>query len=338
MSSVPSNKSLGYYHISGYGIHRKFFLWLGKLLFASIVLTPQRELSCRLPKTTTIEVLTRHIFLGGNANVEPLSTVWSFGVQEFHSSEKNRPINLLPTNDRIPPYLGLTVALVLIDSRREDRPFLNQGIDMSPEGSITKWIREIRIGNSLAAEALWRRYFPQLVQIAREKLQGAPRQKADEEDVALSAMNCFYRAVQEGRYPDLADRNDLWRLLLQITSHRAINLRRSENRQRRGGGRVRYEATCNLSDSASYWSLAEPASDDTPIPEFAAIMADECRGLLEQLHDADLRKIAVAKMEGYNNAEIAAQMNCSERTIERRLKLIRDKWKQEWMQAKHGLR
>ena len=214
----------------------------------------------------------------------------------------------------------------------EDGSILNQGIDMSPEGSITNWIREIRRGHSVAAEALWHRYFPRLVQIARAKLQGAPRRMADEEDVALSAMNCFYRAVQEGRYPDLADRNDLWRLLLQITSHRAINLRRSENRQRRGGGRVRSQATDKPSDSASYLSLMEPASDNTLIPEFAAIMADECRGLLEQLHDAQLRAIAVAKMEGYKNAEIAAQLNCSERTIERRLNLIRDKWKHFWKQ------
>jgi DNA-directed RNA polymerase specialized sigma24 family protein len=198
---------------------------------------------------------------------------------------------------------------------------------MSPEGSITHWLQEIRSGNSAAAEALWHRYFPQLVQIARAKLQGAPRQMADEEDIALSAMNCFYRAAQEGRYPDLADRHGLWRLLLQITSHRAVSLMRSENRQRRGGGRDRYDATCNISESASNWSLPEPLADDTSIPEYAAIMAEECGQLLEQLHDAELRAIAVAKMEGHSNAEIAAQLNCSERTIERRLNLIRDKWK-----------
>jgi DNA-directed RNA polymerase specialized sigma24 family protein len=31
-------------------------------------------------------------------------------------------------------------------------------------------------------------------------------------------------------------------------------------------------------------------------------------------------------MGGAGNAEIAAQLNCSQRTVERRLKLIRDKW------------
>jgi DNA-directed RNA polymerase specialized sigma24 family protein len=60
------------------------------------------------------------------------------------------------------------------------------------------------------------------------------------------------------------------------------------------------------------------------------MMAEECRRLLELLDDAELRTIAVAKMEGYTNAEIAAQLNRSERTVERRLRLIRDRWSLEW--------
>ena len=110
---------------------------------------------------------------------------------------------------------------------------------MPSGGSITHWIREVREGDSRAAAALWDRYFPQLVRLAKKKLQGVPGQMADEEDVALSAMNRFYQAAEEGRYPELADRDGLWRLLFQITVHRAIDLRRSENRQRRGGDRGR---------------------------------------------------------------------------------------------------
>jgi DNA-directed RNA polymerase specialized sigma24 family protein len=76
--------------------------------------------------------------------------------------------------------------------------------------------------------------------------------------------------------------------------------------------------------------------DDTPPPEFVAMMADECQRLLEELHEMDLQAIAVAKMEGASNAEIAAQLNCSQRTVERRLKLIRDKWKNHWKQEKQN--
>jgi DNA-directed RNA polymerase specialized sigma24 family protein len=131
----------------------------------------------------------------------------------------------------------------------------------------------------------------------------------------------------------LADRNALWFLLLQITNHRVLNLQRDETRQRRGGGRVRGPVAASAGGSADSHGPAMLPKDDVPTPEFAAMMADECRRLLELLDDAELRSIAVAKMEGYTNAEIASQLNRSERTVERRLRLIRDRWKLEWERA-----
>jgi DNA-directed RNA polymerase specialized sigma24 family protein len=59
------------------------------------------------------------------------------------------------------------------------------------------------------------------------------------------------------------------------------------------------------------------------------MMAEECQRLLELLDDADLEALAVAKMEGYTNKEIAKQFDCSVRTVERQLRLIRRKWQEE---------
>ena len=59
---------------------------------------------------------------------------------------------------------------------------------MCPDGSVTHWFEELKQGDSAAAQALWERYFPELVRLARQKLRGAPRRAADEEDVAASAM------------------------------------------------------------------------------------------------------------------------------------------------------
>ena len=67
---------------------------------------------------------------------------------------------------------------------------------------------------------------------------------------------------------------------------------------------------------------------DTPTPEFAAIMAEQCDHLLGQLND-DLRQVAVAKMEGYTNEEIADRLDCSLSTVERSLRLIRRIWQRE---------
>jgi len=197
---------------------------------------------------------------------------------------------------------------------------------MCSDGSVTHWFDELRRGNSVAAQALWERYFPELVRLAQKKLRGLPRRAADEEDVAASAMESFFQAAQAGRFPNLADRDDLWRLLIRMTARKVVDLRRRETRRCRGGGRVRAasEVPSPGSDSGPP-DLAEIIGR-APTPELAAIMAEECRRLLGQLAEADLRTLAVAKMEGYTNREIAERLDCSVRTVERRLQLIRKKW------------
>ncbi len=198
---------------------------------------------------------------------------------------------------------------------------------MSPEGSITFWIEEIKRGSPEAAEVIWQRYFPQLVRLARERLRGLPGQMADEEDVALSALDSFCRAAPRGRFPDLADRHGLWRLLFQKTARKAIDLARHERRRTRGGGRVRGESALGAAASASgEQGFAQVAGDDVS-PEFAVLMADQCRRLLERL-EPELQSLALAKMQGYNNEEIARRTHRSLRTVERRLHLIRRRWEE----------
>jgi DNA-directed RNA polymerase specialized sigma24 family protein len=66
-----------------------------------------------------------------------------------------------------------------------------------------------------------------------------------------------------------------------------------------------------------------------PTPAFAAQVAEECRRLLERLDSPELRSVALRKVEGYGNEEIAAELGCGLRTVERRLRLIRSIWEQE---------
>jgi hypothetical protein len=56
------------------------------------------------------------------------------------------------------------------------------------------------------------------------------------------------------------------------------------------------------------------------------MVADECRLLLDGLRDDSLRQIALMRMEGYGNDEIAARLDCGRRTISRKLDLIRRCW------------
>jgi len=199
---------------------------------------------------------------------------------------------------------------------------------VSSEGSISRWIEEIKRGSPDAAEVIWEHFFPQLVQLAQGKLRGLPGRMADEEDVALSALDSFCRGAQRGRFPDLADRQGLWRLLFQITIHKVAELARHERRQIRGGGRVQGESALDGSGSAPGGHGLSQIAGDVVSPEFAAIMADQCRRLLQCL-EPDLQSLALAKMEGYSNEELAQRTGRSLRTVERRLHLIRRKWEEQ---------
>jgi DNA-directed RNA polymerase specialized sigma24 family protein len=198
---------------------------------------------------------------------------------------------------------------------------------MAASGSVTGWIDRARQGDEQAAGQLWQRYFHQLVTLARAALRGAPRRAADEEDVALSAFDSFCRGVEQGRFPDLNDRDNLWRLLVVLTQRKAAHLKRDERRLKRGGGGVLDQAALARAagveqDQADF----DCAIAEDPTPAFAAQMGEQCERLLRQLDAYGLRGLAVAKMEGYTNAEIAAQLGCCISTVERRLQLIRRLW------------
>lgn len=103
------------------------------------------------------------------------------------------------------------------------------------EDTVTQWIGQLKKGDDQAAQKLWESYFQEMVEIARNKLHGVPRGIADEEDVALSAFHSFCLGAQKGRFTQITDRENLWPLLVAITSHKTVDFIRSENRQKRGG-------------------------------------------------------------------------------------------------------
>src|SRR5262245_16840975 len=112
---------------------------------------------------------------------------------------------------------------------------------MDTGGSVTHWLHQLGDGDAAAAQPLWERYFDRLVHLACQKLRGAPRCAADEEDVALSAFDSFCRGAARGRFPKLNDRHNLWALLVRITDCKAKDLVRHERAQKRGGDYVMAE-------------------------------------------------------------------------------------------------
>jgi len=186
---------------------------------------------------------------------------------------------------------------------------------MSAEGSVSRWLTQLQAGNQAAVDKLWPRYFERLVELARGKLMGTPRRAADEEDVALSAFDSLCRGVEKGCFPQLLDRDSLWRLLVVITARKAAHLKRDASRQKRGGKPAACGEEADL----------EQLLDAGPTPEFAAQMAEES----QRLGDQELCAVALWKMEGYSNEEIAQRLDCGLRSVGRKLRIIRSIWAQE---------
>jgi DNA-directed RNA polymerase specialized sigma24 family protein len=197
---------------------------------------------------------------------------------------------------------------------------------MSDQGSVSLWIERLKDGEHEAAQHLWERYFSQLINLARAKLRGARPLLADEEDVALSAFDSFFRGAEQGRFPRLHDRDELWQLLMLLTARKASNLTKYERRQKRDARRIQRAAA---GGESTINEVLEHVASKEPTPAFAAEVADECRRLLDALGDTGLRAVALAKMEGYTNAEIAKKLGCVVTTVERRLKAIRRIWNSE---------
>jgi RNA polymerase sigma factor (sigma-70 family) len=194
------------------------------------------------------------------------------------------------------------------------------------EMTVTDWIDRLKAGDAAAACQLWERYYHHVVRLARQKLGDSPRVAADEEDVAISAFKSLCLRAARGQFHELNDRDDLWQLLVMITVRKAINQRKLEMRDKRGGGWRRIEADrmgqpTGPDDAGLEWLVSE----EVP-PEIATMMDEEVRRLFDLLADDTFRRIARLRMEGHSGAEIAAQVGCNRRTVARKLELIRARW------------
>lgn len=196
---------------------------------------------------------------------------------------------------------------------------------MSLEGSVTTDLTLLKKGDAAAARSLWDRYFPWLVVVARRKAQLKPGGAADEEDVAIGAFAKFCQSAQQGRLPEVRNRDELWRLLVTLTVRMAIDEVRRERRQKRRGTTGSAECDTPGAMLASDFPAEHVASRELA-PDFAAQVTEECERLLCGLDADDLKAIAVWKSEGYTNEEIASRLGVVLRTVERKLRVIRRRW------------
>ncbi len=200
---------------------------------------------------------------------------------------------------------------------------------MSSGGSVTRLIQLIRSDDpterEMAARMIWQRHFHDLLELARRNLDKRVRRRADEEDVLQSMFRSFCLRQGRGEY-DLAGRDDLWKLLVTITLSKARNTAKAHRRGKRDVGRERAVKMAASDDSSCpVWALEQMDARD-PTPAEAAVLNEALERRLEVLGDPELRQVALWRLEGYTNREIGDRLDCTERSVERRLERIRSLW------------
>jgi RNA polymerase sigma factor (sigma-70 family) len=200
---------------------------------------------------------------------------------------------------------------------------------MTHQGSVTRLAQDLRSDDpavrDAAARQIWRRYLGALLALARANLNARVRRREDEEDVFQSMYKSFCRRQQRGDY-DLANRDQLWNLLVMITLRKARNAAQRHRYKIRDVRREQAEDGRGGEASGLPREVLEELSDADPTPAQASILNEALERRLQALPDLGLRLIAMRKLEGYTNREIAAEIRLTERSVERKLERIRDRW------------
>ena len=197
------------------------------------------------------------------------------------------------------------------------------------DDDVTHWISQLAEGDELAAQNIWNRYLrathalgPQ--EAGRWSIVARPTRKMS----CSAPSTASAKAWPAGRFPRLDDRHDLWKLLVTITARKAVAELRREARSeawavvRCGGESVFIEKD----SSQGHGGIGEVLGRE-PTPEFAIQVTEQCEHVFECLEDEWLRVVALLKLEGYTNEEIARQSGlCAGDGGNVGLRRIRKKW------------
>ena len=183
--------------------------------------------------------------------------------------------------------------------------------ETSSEKHWQRLLDGLRSGSDSAYQTLWKDYGRLLQQVADNQLSSSVRRRVDADDIVQSVCRSFYRRATAGDY-ELNEVDELWRLLSAITILKVREASRFHKRLKRAAWRDR--------DGLS----AESFQTSEASPEDCAIFNEEFARLVNHFGEEE-KQIVDLKLQGFANPEIAARIGCSERTVRRLTKRIRQK-------------
>jgi RNA polymerase sigma factor (sigma-70 family) len=191
--------------------------------------------------------------------------------------------------------------------------------------NFSEFIRRIRSGDGQAAQELVERYEPVIRREVRMRLRD-PRLASQVEwsDISQSVMASFFVRAATGQY-DLDEPGQLLRLLVAMTRHKLSNQRRRHRADRRDYRRLEACAPGFLSTR----------SEEAPSPSRIVAGRELLEEFRRRLSDQE-RRLADLRGQGYEWAEIAAQLGGTPEARRKQLTRALDRIEQSLEESADG--
>lgn len=196
------------------------------------------------------------------------------------------------------------------------------------EEPVTLWIEQVRKADEVAMRQIWQHFAGRLHEFARRKIRPNTRRAYDEQDAVQSMFHSLCQGLEEGRYPDLENRDNLWRLMLVMTGRKISKRHRYDQQLKRDNRRLLTESYFAPNPQDRDLPGLQLAAGE-PTPEFLAEFSETFERLFGILETDDLKQVAMHRIEGFDDSEIAKRLECSRSTVQRRLAMIRKIWQTE---------
>ena len=194
---------------------------------------------------------------------------------------------------------------------------------------ITMFLKNSRGIGEEGAQAIWESYLPKLMRVIENKLRNSPKRAVDSEDIAQNAMLSLFNGLKENKFDSVANRDELWALLVTITARKVTRERRRAMAKKRGEGNTRGESVFVVAGQVDDYYGINQVLDENQMPESADRVLETYEELLPEISDQKTRDTVMLRMEGYTNPEIAERMKCSVSRVEQRISKIRKAWQSE---------
>jgi DNA-directed RNA polymerase specialized sigma24 family protein len=199
-----------------------------------------------------------------------------------------------------------------------------------------------------AVARIYELYAPVLLSLAKRKLALAriPMSEYSDEEVLQSSLGKLLEDIKRGHIDAIADHSGCLRVLRRVIMDKVIARSRHLNALKRNpwAGGKRVDVGEGLTDTpwdddeqhriADTLDLEYCGVPSAEVDLISSEMVEKLMGVLE----ADLRIVVKMQLDHHSIADIAAKLDVSPRTIDRRLVQVRDIWAKSGLIDEHPIR